>query len=460
MATKTFFLTLSFLTLSFLTLLLGNGCRTGNSQGFFDRDFQDTIRYASAKVFPAVVYIRVVSADLSSGKDEGNIVSGSGVIISADGEILTNHHVVDKAREIRCQLYDGTAYSAKVLGSDKDLDIALLKLEMTAPAPVLPTASLCLQDIAEGDFVMAMGAPWGLARSVSIGIISCSRRYLDTHGKYSLWYQTDASISPGNSGGPLVNTQGEVIGINTLATLIGGPMGFTIPATVIESVLGRLRQYGEANWAWLGLELQPLHDFDRNIDFDYSNGVMVAGTLPGSPARKAGFLPNDRIIAINDQPLDALQREDLPEINRQLGLLPFELPVTFTLWRNEQPEKITLIPIPKGKLEGEEIAFPRWGFTAKTINRFDNPGLYFYSQKGGVFVYGIDDEGNAAKTSLRENDVINSVSGEEIRSLPDLQKAYTAALDNVNHQHIITFGIIRNGRPMQVAIDFRTEKKK
>jgi len=455
MATK-----FSFIALSFLTLLLSSGCRTGNSHGFYNRDFQDIIRHASAKVFPAVVYIRVISANLSSGKDEGNIVSGSGVIITADGEVLTNHHVIDKAREIRCQLYDGTAYSAKVLGSDKDLDIALLKLEKVDTLPALPTASLCLQAIAEGDFVMAMGAPWGLARSVSIGIISCSRRYLETHGKYSLWYQTDASISPGNSGGPLVNTQGEVIGINTLATLIGGTMGFTVPAIVIQSILGRLRQYGKANWAWLGLELQPLHDFDRNINFDYSNGVMIAGTLSGSPARKAGFLPNDRIIALNDQPLNAWQCEDIPEINRQLGLLPFGVPVTFTFCRNDQQEKITLTPIAKGKLEGEEVVFSRWGFTAKTINRFDNPGLYFYSQKGGIFVYGIDDEGNAANTSLRENDVIHSVSGEEIHSLQDLQKAYQVALDSVNRQHIIIFGIIRNGRQMQVAIDFRNEKKK
>ncbi|NLZ63401.1 MAG: PDZ domain-containing protein [Lentisphaerae bacterium] len=450
-----------FLVLSSLVIALSSGCRTSNpALGLYNQDFQETIRAASTKVFPAVVYIRVVSANLSSGKDEGNIVSGSGVIISPDGEILTNHHVIDKAREIRCQLYDGTSYRATVLGSDKDLDIALLKLALPENSEPLPNAILSPATVNEGDFVMAMGAPWGLARSVSIGIISCSRRYLDSHGKYSLWYQTDASISPGNSGGPLVNTAGEVIGINTLATLIGGTMGFTVPATVIQSVLARLRQYGEANWAWLGLELQPLHDFDRNITFDYDHGVMVAGTLPGSPARKAGIQPNDRITALNGERLTAPQSEDIPDINRRLGLLPFEVPVSFTVWRNDQQQEITITPIPKGKAEGDEIAFPRWGFTAKVINRFDNPGLYFYSRKGGVFVYGIDSDGNAAESNLNEQDVISTVAGKELNSLSDLEKIYAEALQNIHRQHFLIFGIIRNGREMQVAIDFRNEKNK
>lgn len=456
MIIRTFFLLLSCLTVFFV-----GGCRNATPLSLHNQDFQATIRQASAKVFPAVVYIRVVSPNLASGKDEGNIVSGSGVIISPDGEVLTNHHVIDKAREIRCQLYDGSAYPATVLGSDKDLDIALLKLELpTDHAAPLPWAALSPMNIREGDFVMAMGAPWGLARSVTIGIISCSRRYLDSHGKYSLWYQTDASISPGNSGGPLVNTAGEVIGINTLATLIGGTMGFTVPAEVIQSVLPRLRKYGEANWAWLGFELQPLHDFDRNINFDYDHGVMVAGTLPGSPARKAGFQPNDRITALNGQCLDAPQSEDIPEINRKLGLLPFEVPVTFTVWRGDQQQQITVTPIPKGKVDGDEVAFPRWGFTVKTINRFDNPGLYFYSRKGGVFVYGIDEDGNAASSKLREQDVISTVVGKEVHSLEDLQEIYDEALKNIQHSHIVMFGIVRNGREMQVAIDFRNAKNK
>ncbi len=447
------------LLFSSLALFFASGCRSGgDSLGLYNQDFQDTIRQASAKVFPAVTYIRVVRANLSSGKDEGNIVSGSGVIISPEGELLTNHHVIDKAREIRCQLYDGSAYPATVLGSDKDLDIALLKLTLPADCPPLPWAKLSLDEIREGDFVMAMGAPWGLARSVSIGIISCARRYLDSHGKYSLWYQTDASISPGNSGGPLVNTAGEVIGINTLATLIGGTLGFTVPAAVIQSVIDRLRQYGEANWAWLGLELQPRHDFDRNINFGYADGVIVSGTLPGSPARKAGFLPNDRITAVNDQLLDAPQSEDIPEINRRLGLLPFEIPVTFTVWRNDQRQEITITPIPKGKAEGDAVVFPRWGFTAKSINRFDNPGLYFYSRQEGVFIYGIDENGNAANSNLREQDVISRIAGKEVHSLAEMQKIYDEAVKNIHLKHILIFEIIRNGRTMQAAIDFRNEK--
>jgi len=130
-------------------------------------------------------------------------VAGSGVIISKGGEVLTNWHVVDKAIEVRCLLSDGRPLDAKVLGTDKDTDLALLQLEKPSGGALLPMAALGHSSLLkEGDFVMAMGAPWGMARSVSIGIISCTARFLATSSEYSLWLQTDASICPGNSGGP------------------------------------------------------------------------------------------------------------------------------------------------------------------------------------------------------------------------------------------------------------------
>jgi len=225
-----------------------------------------------------VVFIKCVREDMQGGKRQAQEVSGSGVLISADGELLSNWHVVDKATEVRCLLSDGQAFKAKVLGSDKDTDVALLKLERPADAPPLPFARLGIStNLVEGDFVMAMGAPFGLSRSVSIGIISCTHRYLPGSSEYSSWLQTDASINPGNSGGPLVNTLGEVVGLNTRGMMGGGgDLGFTVPIEVARVVADQIREHGKMDWSWTGIQLQPLKDFNRNVYFPENEGVMVA----------------------------------------------------------------------------------------------------------------------------------------------------------------------------------------
>lgn len=441
-----------------LTALAG-GCRSEAGLSLYNSEFQQVVRQSSDRVFPAVVYLKVIREDLQGGKESAAAVTGSGVLISAEGELLTNFHVIDKAREIRCLLHDGSAFPAKIIGSDKDLDLALLKLERPAGAAPLPFAPLAADRVIEGDFVMAMGAPWGLARSVSIGIISCARRYLPANGEYSLWYQTDASISPGNSGGPLVNTRSEVVGINTLGALTGGTLGFTIPSPVIIAVLPRLREYGKVNWAWFGFRLQPLHDFDRNIYFNYTDGVMIAGTEPGSPARRAGFQPHDRIIAIDGKAVTVRNQEDLPELRRELGLFPFDRDVRFTVARNGQTLELVVAPRAKGVVEGGEIAFPRWGFTAKEINRFDTPNLYFYCNEG-VFVYGIDNFGNAVNARLSRHDIIKAVDGTPVATLEELRAVYDRALREIDRKNRISIDILRNGVPRRIVLDYLNDYNK
>ena len=189
-------------------------------------DFRQIVRCATNRVFPAVIYVKCIRESFEQGKKTSQGVSGSGVLISESGEALTNWHVVDKAVEVRCLLYDGRALGARVVGYDKDTDLALLQLEAPEGTDEFPRAVIGdSTHLREGDFVMAMGAPWGMSRSVSIGIISCTRRYLPEASEYSLWLQSDCAISPGNSGGPLVNTAGEVIGINSRGHLWGGRHG-------------------------------------------------------------------------------------------------------------------------------------------------------------------------------------------------------------------------------------------
>jgi len=423
-------------------------------------DFRDVIRREKDKVFPAVVFIKCVRQGLESGKKLASEVTGSGFLISPGGEVLTNWHVVDKALETRCLLLDGRAMQAKVVGTDKDTDLALLQLRLPAGAGPLPYARMGDSDrVTEGDFVMAMGAPWGLSRSVSIGIISCTRRFLTGHSQYSLWLQTDASISPGHSGGPLVNTSGEVVGVIALGALIGGDLGFAIPANTVQHMVGQIRDHGKVQWSWTGLQLQPLKDFNRNIYFDATTGVVVGGTDPGSPARRAGVRAQDRIVKVNGQPTNARTEEDLPAIHRRLGLLPKGTPATFDLVRDGRPVRVTIVPREKGRVEGEELDVPRWDLTVKAINQFDNPDLYFY-RKTGVFVYGTKMGGNASEAGLQTRDILLRIDGVEVKTLADVRKIHARTLAHIQQKHRVVVTVMRNGLQRQVVLDFLRDTEK
>lgn len=423
-------------------------------------DFRDVVQMANGKVFPAVVYIRCLSESMESGKKITREVSGSGVVISPDGEVLTNWHVVDKAVEIRCLLLDGLAFDAEIVGKDKDTDLALLQLKLKKSDPRLAFAELGdSSKLKEGDFVMAMGAPWGLNRSVSIGIVSCTSRYLPSNSEYSLWLQTDAAISPGNSGGPLVNTAGEIIGINTRGIMYGGDMGFAIPSATARLIASRLKEFKEVNWSWTGIQLQPLKDFNKNMYFEGTEGVFVAETDPESPARRAGILPRDRILKINDIPVSGEWAENLPQIRRSLGLLPKDVAARLEIRRGEKSLTIEITPRTKGKVEGEELDCPRWDMTIKTINQFDNPDLY-YHRKQGVFIYGVKYPGNASSSGLNTQDIVLKIGGEKVRTPDDVKKIHAAAIESVETKHRILVTVLRNGLMRQIMLDFSRDYEK
>jgi len=453
-----------FAALAVLTCLgILSGCApeaARSTAGLGQLDFRQVVASAKDKVFPAVVYIKCVQETMERGKKVSQEIAGSGVIISAKGEVLTNWHVIEKATEVRCLLYDGRAMNAKIVGTDKDIDLGLLQLELPADAKPLPFAVLGdSTKLKEGDFIMAMGAPWGLSRSVSIGIISCRNRYLPESSQYSLWLQTDASISPGNSGGPLVNTDGEVVGINTRATMEGGDMGFAVPAETIRHIVAQIREGGKVNWSWTGLQLQPLHDFNRNIYFSATEGVIVAETDPDSPARHAGLQARDRILKVNGAAVNAMTEEDLPGIRQQLGLLPKGQPVKVDFVRDDKPMTAEITAREKGKVEGEELDCPRWDLTVKTINQFDNPDLFFHRQKG-VFVFGIKEPGNAANAGLRPQDIILKIDGQDVSALDAVKGLHAGSLKDIEKKHRLVFTVLRNGLMRQLVLDFSRDYEK
>ncbi len=422
--------------------------------GLATLDFREVVRGAKDRVFPAVVFVKCVQQSHEEGKRVSREVAGSGVLISDKGELLTNWHVVDKATEVRCLLYDGRAFGAQVVGVDKDLDVALVRLDLPRGGREIPSAPLGdSRLLREGEFVMAMGAPWGLARSVSIGIVSCTRRFLIENSEYSLWLQTDAAISPGNSGGPLINTTGEIVGLTTLGVIFGGDMGFALPSATIREILPRLRRKGDIEWSWIGLRLQPLRDFQRNVYFDGDEGVIVAGIDERSPAREAGVEERDRILAVNGTKIAGLTDEDLPDIRRMIALLPVSKPIELTLRRGTEELRVPVTPRLKGRVEGEELDCPRWDLTVKAINQFDNPELYFY-RKEGVFVYGVEYPGNAAEARLLRQDVLLEVDGREMKKLDDVKKAYGDAVAGVDTRSRVLLKVLRNGIMRQVVLEF------
>jgi serine protease Do len=438
-------------------LLALAACARPSGDGLARLDFRQIVAQAKDKVFPAVVYIKCLREGHEQGKRVTQEVSGSGVIVSPEGDVLTNWHVVDKAVEIRCLLYDGRALDARRVGTDKDTDLALLQLKPPAGAGPLPHAPLGdSARLKEGDFVMAMGAPWGLSRSVSIGIISCTRRFLPTHGEYGLWIQTDASISPGNSGGPLVNTEGEVIGITTLG---GDDLGFAVPSEMIRVIIPQLRQHARVDWSWTGLQLQPLRDFNRNTYFEATEGVIVVGTDPESPARRAGIQPRDRIVSVNGVSVNAVTEEDLPAVRRTLGLLPKLQPCALGLVRDGNPCSVEIVPREKGKVEGDAFDCPRWDFTVKSINQFDNPNLYFH-RKEGVFVFGVKHPGNASGAGLEPQDILLEIDGKKVVTLDDVKSLHKESLERIQVKRRIILSVLRNALWHQVALDFSRDFEK
>ena len=416
-------------------------------------DFRHVVRTAKDRVFPAVVFVKCIRESVEGGRKQSREVAGSGVIVSPTGEVVTNWHVVDKATDIRCLLTDGRAMQARLVGTDKDTDLALLQLDVPAGV-ALPHALLGeTGGLEEGDFVMAMGAPWGLSRSVAIGIIACTRRYLPGSSEYSLWLQSDCAISPGNSGGPLVNTAGEVIGINSRGVLEGGDMAFAIPAETVRLIVDSLRAHGHVDWTWFGLQLQPLRDFNRDTYFDGDDGVLVAGTDPESPARRAGLQPRDRIVRVNGASTTALTEEDLPDVRRGLGRLPKDAPVVFDVLRGDEPLQFAVTPRAKGRVEGEEYECRRWDMSVKTINQFDNPSLHYYRAEG-VFIYGVKYPGNAYNARLSTSDILLRIGEHEVRTLDDVRARHEAALANIAADHRVVLTVLRNGLERQVVLDF------
>jgi serine protease Do len=260
---------------------------------------------------------------------------GSGFIISADGYILTNNHVVDMARDIKVALSDGRVMDAKLVGKSMEIDIALIKVEATG----LPLVVLGDSDALEvGDWVVAIGNPFGLSHTVTAGIVSAKGRVIGV-GPYDDLIQTDAAINPGNSGGPLFNIKGEVVGINTVIIATGQNLGFAVPISIVKEVLPSIKEKGRPDMGWLGVSAQQVTpDLSAALGLPEPIGALINGINTGSPADKAGLRRGDVIVE-----LDGKKILDPSELPRMVAFGHIGKTVTLKIIRQGKPVEIKAV---------------------------------------------------------------------------------------------------------------------
>ncbi len=347
---------------------------------------------------------------------------GSGFVINPDGYIVTNNHVVDGAREIRTTLSDGREFTAKVLGRDARTDLALLKIEARG-LPVVPLGDSARLQV--GEAVMAIGNPFGLEQTVTTGIVSATGRVIG-EGPYDDFIQTDAAINPGNSGGPLINAQGQAVGINAaIFTQTGGSVGigFAIPINLAKPVLTQLADSGHVVRGYLGVSVQRVTpDLAKGFKLAEARGALVASVAEGAPAARAGVKAGDVITEYDGR--QVVRSDDLP---RAVAETPIGREVPLTVVRDGRPialhATIAKLAAPEER-PAEASGKPKLGLTLQTVtpNLAQELGL---PVREGVLVRGIEDGSPAASAGLRSGDVIAEVDRRPVKTVNDLQRMLT-----------------------------------
>lgn len=368
---------------------------------------------------------------------------GSGFIISSDGYVLTNNHVVADADEIIVRLSDRSELEAKLIGADPRSDVALLKVEGSG----LPTVPLGkADDLKVGEWVLAIGSPFGFDHSVTAGIVSAKGRNLPSDS-YVPFIQTDVAINPGNSGGPLFNLKGEVVGINSqIFTRSGGFMGlsFAIPMEVAMQVADQLKAEGKVTRGWLGVVIQEVNkDLAESFGLDKPAGALVAQVLEDGPADKGGLQVGDVILSLNGKPI--IMSADLPHLVG--GLKPGEK-AEMDVVRDGSRKKlnVTIGTLPEegqelastGSAQGGERSNNRLGVTVAELTAEQKKGL---DLKGGVVVKDVLN-GPAAMIGLRPGDVITHLNNQAI----DSTATFTKVAQELPKNRSVSMRVLRQGR--------------
>lgn len=355
----------------------------------------------------------VVNITTQGALGEGS--KGSGFILNPQGLVVTNHHVVAQAQRIAVRLGNGREFQAQVVGRDPATDVALLQLR-GVEREALPAVFLGDSDQLEvGDWVVAIGNPFGLSHSVSHGLISAKERVLGM-GLFDEFLQTDALINPGNSGGPLFNMRGEVVGVNTAVISGGQGIGFAVPINMVKDLLPSLRANGRPERAWLGVLIQeaPAGGGAQRV-------AMVQEVVPGSPAAAAGIQPGDRVVAVNGRRSDSYQ-----QLLRRVTLLSPGTEVRLTLLRGGEPLEVAVRlaarPTRQALQEAMADLLERWGLALQdlTAEAAQSLGRPAYS---GVLVAGVVPRSRAEAAGLRPGDVVLEINRRRVKDMAGARAA-------------------------------------
>jgi serine protease Do len=386
---------------------------------------------------------------------------GSGFIIDPSGIVVTNNHVIANAEQITVTLSDDTTLQAEVIGRDAVTDLALLKVEPKAPLPAATWGDSAKTKV--GDWVLAIGNPFGLGGTVTSGIISATAR--DIHsGPYDDFLQTDASINRGNSGGPMFNLAGDVIGINTaIYSPSGGSIGigFAIPSALARPIIEQLRATGKVERGWIGARIQPVSDeIAEAVGLDKGRGAMIAVIDPASPAAQAKLQPGDVILAYDGKPID--RSRQLP---RLVADTPPETPIKLTVWRDGKEHEVELKvagvnsnrpaapppepekPKPPPSVEALGLKFVK--VSPELRKQFSLP-----EAAKGVVIAEVPQNSPAASQGLRPGDLLVAVGHEGVGSLDELQQKLAAAKKN-GHKNVLV-RVEREGNTRFVALPLET----
>jgi len=371
---------------------------------------------------------------------------GSGFILTKDGYIMTNNHVIANSDEITITMSDQTELSAKLVGSDKRSDLALLKVD----ADDLPTVNIgTSENLKLGEWVLAIGSPFGFDHTVTAGIVSGKKRNLPNES-YVPYIQTDVAINPGNSGGPLFNLNGDVVGVNAqIYTRSGGFMGvsFAIPAETLSNVYKQLKKDGKVKRGWLGVYIQEV-DKDLAISFglDKPKGAVVAKILDKSPAQKSGLMQGDVILSFDNK--DVTKSKDLPllvgstEVNRsvRVKILRNKSIIYKNITIEELPEDNQIASMREKPVDNKTIS----GLTVSDINESTKKSLNIY---GGIKVDEISSE-QLNQSKIQVNDIITHINNKPIFNVKD----FSEKIQNIKDNSVANLLVYRNSAPVYLAI--------
>ena len=388
---------------------------------------QKEINKVAAAVKPSLVRIRVVSVEYEEGREVKEESYGSGAIITKEGHVITNHHVAGHAKKITCTMADKTEIDAEVVGTDALSDISVIKL---VPPKQMEFSVAKFGDSSKvkvGDRVLAMGSPLAFSQSVTMGIVSNTELVMpdlfcwgevtldgEDVGSIVRWIAHDADIYPGNSGGPLVNIKGEIIGINEIELGLSG----AIPGNLAREVADQLTKHGKVKRSWLGITVQPLLKSLRD-----KNGVLVSGVIDDSPAQKAGFLPGDILTQIGGEDCSVRFSEELPPFNQLVFGLPANEEIEAVVLRGDSKVTLKVTPADREEARARPQEFKEWGacasnitlFTAKELKREHPRGILITSVRPGGPC-------GSAKPSVGRRDVIAAVAGKPVNNLEDFRR--------------------------------------